>query len=69
VSSQAKKGGLGLVLLAVAFCLACILLIPVRLIGIGAAAVVAAITLGIRAKVRKEEARGISPGRISACFP
>ena len=45
-------------LLAVAFCLACILLIPVRLIGIGAAAVVAAITLGIRAKVRKEEARG-----------
>ena len=55
---RAKKGGLALLLLAAAFCLACILLIPVRLLGIGVAVVVAAVALGIWAKVRKQEGRG-----------
>ena len=54
----AKRSGLGLLLLAAVFCLACILLIPVRLLGIGVAVVVAAIALGIWTKVRKQEGRG-----------
>ena len=54
----AKISGLGLLLLAAVFCLACILLIPVRLLGIGVAVVVAAIALGIWTKVRKQEGRG-----------
>lgn len=54
----AKRSGLGLLLLAAVFCLACILLIPVRLLGIGVAVVVAAVALGIWTKVRKQEGRG-----------
>ena len=53
-----KRSGFGLLLLAAVFCLACILLIPVRLLGIGVAVVVAAIALGIWTKVRKQEGRG-----------
>ena len=64
---RAKKSGLGLLLLAAAFCLACILLIPVRLLGIGIAVVVAAFALGIWTKVRKQEGRGDIAKRISAC--
>ena len=65
----AKKSGLALLLLAAVFCLACILLIPVRPLGIGVAAAVAAVALGILAKVRKQEGRGNIAGAYFRLLP
>ena len=64
-----KKSGLALLLLAAAFCLACILLIPVRLLGIGIAVVVAAFALGSWTKARKQEGRGSVDGAYFRLLP